>query len=92
VAKITGRELAKKLFPDPADQSLLEVDYSLIPSILWTPIPYGFVGMSEEAAVKKFGPVNVIVRTARITLISILFLAPASHFRFMRKTTFLTEE
>uniref|UniRef100_A0A914W4D5 thioredoxin-disulfide reductase (NADPH) n=1 Tax=Plectus sambesii TaxID=2011161 RepID=A0A914W4D5_9BILA len=51
VAISTGQLLARRLF---AKSSRL-MNYDMIPTTVFTPLEYGCVGLSEEAALKKFG-------------------------------------
>jgi len=40
----------------------VEMDYSLIPTTVFTPLEYGCVGLSEEAAVQRYGEDQIEVR------------------------------
>lgn len=55
VAIRAGELLARRLF---AGSSQL-FDYNFIPTTIFTPIEYGFVGLSEEAAIEKYGAEGV---------------------------------
>jgi thioredoxin reductase (NADPH) len=59
VAIRDGELLAKRLFGN--SQSSAYFDKSFIPTTVFTPIEYGTVGLSEEAAIAKYGPENVEV-------------------------------
>jgi len=52
-----GKLLAKRLFSG----SNVLMDYSLIPTTVFTPIEYGAVGLSEEDAIAKYGHDNIEV-------------------------------
>ena len=51
VAIKQGKLLADRLF----DNSTKEMDYSLIPTTIFTPLEYSCVGMTEEEALKEIG-------------------------------------
>lgn len=55
VAIRAGALLAQRLFGHSKEQ----VDYNLIPTVVFTPIEYGSVGYTEEQAIAKFGEANV---------------------------------
>jgi len=55
VAIQAGRLLSRRMF---AREKTL-VDYTNIPTTVFTPIEYGCIGYSEEAAVEKFGEENI---------------------------------
>ncbi|XP_055710396.1 thioredoxin reductase 1, mitochondrial isoform X2 [Phlebotomus papatasi] len=57
VAILAGRLLARRIFGDGKDL----MDYRDVATTVFTPLEYGCVGMSEEAAVKEFGEDNVEV-------------------------------
>lgn len=38
------------------------LDYSIIPTTVFTPLEYGCIGMMEEDAVEKFGKDNIDVK------------------------------
>jgi glutathione reductase (NADPH) len=62
VAIAAGRRLADRLFNGQAGRKL---EYENIPTVIFTHPPVGTVGLSEEAAIKKFGKGNVkIYKTA----------------------------
>lgn len=61
VAIKAGQMLAKRIFG--SSQALM--DYDFIPTTVFTPMEYGAVGMSEEAAVAKFGRAGVKVFASR---------------------------
>lgn len=52
-----GVSLARRLFGGSTDKT----DYSYVPTTVFTPLQYGFVGVSEEAAVDKYGEDDVEV-------------------------------
>ncbi len=41
---------------------LLQTDYNNVPTTVFTPLEYGSIGLSEEAAIQKFGKDNIEVR------------------------------
>eukprot|EP00762_Andalucia_godoyi_P006516 ANDGO_04979.mRNA.1 Thioredoxin reductase SEP1 len=57
VAIMTGRLLARRLFAG----SQQKMDYSNVATAVFTPIEYGAVGLSEEAAESKFGAADLEV-------------------------------
>lgn len=64
VAIMAGKLLAQRLYsPDASPQRYrsLQMDYEGIPTSVFTPLEYSCVGLSEEAAIKKFGEDNVEV-------------------------------
>ena len=52
VAIAAGRRLGERLFGGMKDR---KVDYSLIPTVMFTHPPIGTIGLSEEAAREKYG-------------------------------------
>lgn len=50
-----GMLLAKRLYGDSSE----EMDYTNVPTTVFTPIEYGCVGLSEEDAKAKFGDNNI---------------------------------
>lgn len=52
VAIAAGRRLGDRLFGGMAERKL---DYSLIPTVMFTHPPVGMIGLSEEAAREKYG-------------------------------------
>jgi len=57
VAIHAGRLLARRLFTD----SVQKMDYTDVATTVFSPLEYGCVGLSEEAAVAKYGEDNVEV-------------------------------
>ena len=57
VAIQTGKLLARRLFGG----SKVLMDFNLVPTTVFTPLEYGTVGYSEEAAIAKFGEDNIEV-------------------------------
>ena len=51
VAIKQGKLLADRLF----DNSTKQMDYSLIPTTIFTPLEYSCVGMTEEQALQEIG-------------------------------------
>lgn len=60
VAIKTGKLLARRLFSN-SDELM---DYTVIPTTVFTPIEYATVGLSEESAISNYEKDNVEVRTA----------------------------
>ena len=56
VAIAAGRKLSERLFNNKPDSKL---DYSLIPSVIFSHPTAGSIGLSEQAAIKKFGKENI---------------------------------
>ncbi|KAJ5080331.1 thioredoxin reductase 1 cytoplasmic [Anaeramoeba ignava] len=63
VAIMQGKLLAQRLFSNLKTK----MDYSLIPTTVFTPLEYGFVGLSEEDAIKKYKQENIEVYHSFIT-------------------------
>ena len=60
VAIAAGRRLAHRLFdPSIADRSAMKLDYENIPSVVFSHPPIGTIGISEEAAISRYGGDNV---------------------------------
>ncbi|KAK3083951.1 hypothetical protein FSP39_005938 [Pinctada imbricata] len=57
VAIKAGKLLAHRLFGNSTHQ----MDYDIVPTTVFTPLEYGVVGVSEEAAINKYGEENVEV-------------------------------
>ncbi|CAK8676960.1 thioredoxin reductase 2, mitochondrial-like [Clavelina lepadiformis] len=57
VAIKAGKHLARRLF----DNSNELTDYNNVPTTVFTPLEYGCIGMSEEAAIAEYGIDNVEV-------------------------------
>jgi thioredoxin reductase (NADPH) len=57
VAIQAGRLLANRLYGG----STVPMDYQLVPTTVYTPLEYGCVGYSEEAAIATFGDANIEV-------------------------------
>lgn len=57
VAIHAGRLIARRLFTD----SKHKMDYTDVATTVFSPLEYGCVGLSEEAAIAKFGEGNVEV-------------------------------
>jgi len=64
VAIAAGRHLADRLFDN---QHHAHLDYTNIPSVIFTHPPIGTVGLSEDDAITKFGLENVCVYKTRFT-------------------------
>lgn len=64
VAIAAGRRLARRLFNGEAG---LHLDYSLIPTVVFSHPPIGTVGMSEPEAVARFGENSVKTYTSSFT-------------------------
>ncbi|KAK3599073.1 hypothetical protein CHS0354_024400 [Potamilus streckersoni] len=57
VAIKAGRLLAHRLF----NHSKIQIDYTKVPTTVFTPLEFGSVGMSEEMAIQKYGEDNIEV-------------------------------
>ena len=57
VAIQAGQRLVARLYGGSEQQ----MDYQLVPTVVYTPLEYGMVGRSEEAAIAEFGDENVEV-------------------------------
>lgn len=58
VAIKAGKLLAKRLFSN----SIELMDYTVIPTTVFTPLEYGTVGLSEECAISEYKSDNIEVR------------------------------
>ncbi|KAL6756820.1 glutathione reductase [Haematococcus lacustris] len=65
VATMEGEVLAKNLFGLPPGVPPVAPDYDLVPTAVFTWPPFASVGLTEEAAVEKYGRVDVYVNTFR---------------------------
>jgi len=63
VAIQAGKLLAQRLF----NNGTLITDYDNVPTTVFTPLEYGCVGLSEEAAIKKYGESDLEVYHSYIT-------------------------
>jgi glutathione reductase (NADPH) len=63
VAIAAGRKLSERLFNNKPDSKL---DYSLIPSVIFSHPTAGSIGLTEEAAIKKFGKENIKVYQSKV--------------------------
>lgn len=63
VAIKAGLRLVRRLYAG----GTLKMDYNEVPTTVFTPLEYGCVGMSEEAAVEKYGADNVEVYQLYVT-------------------------
>lgn len=75
VAIAAGRKLADRLF---GGQSTAKMDYSLIPTVIFSHPPIGSIGMIEEEAVKAYGSENIKIYSAKFTPMSDALL-PQEH-------------
>lgn len=64
VAVASGRRLAERLFNHKPEEHL---DYSLIPSVIFSHPPIGTVGLSEEQAIQEYGKDKVKVYQSNFT-------------------------
>lgn len=64
VAVAAGRHLAERLFNNKPDAHL---DYSLVPTVVFSHPPIGTVGLTEPQAIEQFGAENVKVYTSSFT-------------------------
>ncbi|MEX2785218.1 glutathione-disulfide reductase [Streptococcus sp. H49] len=61
VAVAAGRRLSERLFNNKPDEKL---DYTNVPTVIFSHPPMGSVGLSEEAAVAQFGKDNIKTYTS----------------------------
>lgn len=64
VAIAAGRRLSERLFNG---KSNLYLDYENIPTVIFTHPPIATIGLSEEAAIEKYGQENIKVYKSRFT-------------------------
>mmetsp|Transcript_17742 Transcript_17742/g.19229 ORF Transcript_17742/g.19229 Transcript_17742/m.19229 type:complete len:564 (-) Transcript_17742:154-1845(-) len=67
VAIKAGELLAKRLYGN----STKLMDYQFVPTTVFTPVEYGSVGYSEEAAIKKYGAENIEVFLSEFTTLEV---------------------
>ena len=73
VAVAAGRRLSERLFNNKPNEHL---DYSNIPTVVFTHPPIGTVGLSEPQAILQYGPENVKVYKSTFTA---MYTAVTSH-------------
>ncbi|HIX70927.1 MAG TPA: glutathione-disulfide reductase [Candidatus Enterococcus stercoravium] len=64
VAIAAGRRLSERLFNG---QTHLRLDYNLVPTVIFTHPAIATIGMSEEEALKQYGPERIKVYKSRFT-------------------------
>lgn len=64
VAVTAGRRLSERLFNKKPDEHL---DYTLVPTVVFSHPPIGTIGLSEDAAKEQFGDDNVKVYQSNFT-------------------------
>ena len=64
VAVAAGRRLSERLFNKKPDEHL---DYTLVPTVVFSHPPIGTIGLSEDAAKEQFGDDNVKVYKSNFT-------------------------
>lgn len=64
VAIAAGRRLSERLFNGQSDAYL---DYHLVPTVIFTHPPIATIGLSEEAALAKYGQEQITVYRSRFT-------------------------
>lgn len=70
VAIMAGKLLAKRLFAKDGSEERRRsegMDYDKIPTTIFTPLEYGCIGYSEEAATEKFGEENLEVYVSKFS-------------------------
>ncbi|KAG6065351.1 GTP-binding protein gtr1 [Claviceps aff. humidiphila group G2b] len=75
VAIAAGRKLAHRLF-GPAEFSTLKLDYSNIPSVVFSHPEVGSIGLTEPQAVEKFGKDNIKVYKTSFTAMYYAMMEP----------------
>ncbi|KAG6287282.1 GTP-binding protein gtr1 [Claviceps aff. purpurea] len=75
VAIAAGRKLAHRLF-GPAEFSTLKLDYSNIPSVVFSHPEVGSIGLTEPQAIEKFGKDNVKVYKTSFTAMYYAMMEP----------------
>ena len=63
VAIAAGKKLARRLYGGSAEG----MDYEKVPTTVFTPLEYGCIGLSEEAALERFGEAQVEVYHSTFT-------------------------
>lgn len=64
VAVAAGRRLSERLFNKKPDEHL---DYTLVPTVIFSHPPIGTIGLSEDAAKEQFGDDNVKIYQSNFT-------------------------
>ncbi|KAG6024929.1 GTP-binding protein gtr1 [Claviceps sp. Clav32 group G5] len=75
VAIAAGRKLAHRLF-GPAEFSTLKLDYSNIPSVVFSHPEVGSIGLTEPQAIEKFGKDNIKVYKTSFTAMYYAMMEP----------------
>lgn len=75
VAIKAGELLAKRLFGG----STVQMDYSLVPTTVFTPVEYGSVGISEEEAISRYGSENIDVYLSQFTTLELSAVHRTKH-------------
>ncbi len=64
VAVKAGRQLSERLFNNKVDAKM---DYSLIPTVVFSHPPIGTIGLTEQQAIAQYGEANVKVYQSAFT-------------------------
>jgi pyruvate/2-oxoglutarate dehydrogenase complex dihydrolipoamide dehydrogenase (E3) component len=72
VSYLAGLTLSKRLFRAPKYDEGMDYE-QVVPKFLMTPVEYGCIGLSEEAAVKEYGEPNIQTYCSRFTPVQFQF-------------------
>jgi len=68
--KLLAHRISARLSGELSEQEILDkftTDYSFIPTTVFSPTEYSFVGLNEQEAIKKFGEENIEVYHREVT-------------------------
>lgn len=68
--KLIAHRIHERMIADKTEEQILKkygADYSCIPTTIFSPIEYSFVGLNEEEALKEYGPEDIEVYHREVT-------------------------
>ena len=67
--KLLAHRIHDRLINQKSEQEILKksTDYSFIPTTVFSPTEYSFVGLNEQEAIKQFGEDNIEVYHREVT-------------------------
>ena len=98
VALKSGRNLAHRIHSrlqekeDPDRIKKYQTNYDLIPTTVFTPSEYSFVGLNEEEAVKKYGEENIEVYLRQVTPLQQSLVKGSLESAFMKVICLKTDD